>query len=117
MHKWGSYFGLVPKPIRDLASEIKNSGVGIIDINPGPLHKGCDKMMAFLINSAQEATDLQLCLDTPNPKAIETGLTVCTKKPIINGFSLEPHKMEKILPLAVESEAGRDSRIPATPGR
>ena len=93
------------KPIRDLASEIKSSGAKIIDLNPGPLRKNCNKMMAFLINSVQEATDLRLCLDTPNPEAIETGLTICKDKPIINGFSLEPHKMEKILPLAVESDA------------
>ncbi|OPX39684.1 MAG: hypothetical protein B1H13_09230 [Desulfobacteraceae bacterium 4484_190.3] len=96
---------MTPKPIQDLALKIKNSGAKIIDINPGLLHKGCDKMMAFLINAIQEVTDLQLCLDTPNPEAIKTGLTVCTNKPIINGFSLEPHKMEKILPLAVESDA------------
>lgn len=94
-----------PKPIQDLASEIKNSGAKIIDINPGPLRKDSDKMMAFLINSVQDATDLQICLDTPNPEAIAAGLAVCNDKPIINGFSLEPHKMEKVLPLAVESEA------------
>jgi len=94
-----------PKPIRDLVSEIKSSGAKIIDLNPGPLRKDCNKMMAFLINSVQDATDLQLCLDTPNPEAIETGLTICKDKPIINGFSLEPHKMEKVLPLAVESDA------------
>ncbi|MCD6306575.1 MAG: dihydropteroate synthase [Deltaproteobacteria bacterium] len=93
------------KPIRDLASRIKNSGANIIDINPGPLRKDCSKMMAFLINSVQDATHLRLCLDTPNPEAIETGLTICKDKPIINGFSLEPHKMEKILPLAVDSDA------------
>ena len=92
-------------PIRDLAFEIKSSGTKIIDLNPGPLRKHCNKMMAFLITAVQEATDLQLCLDTPNPEAIETGLTICKDKPIINGFSLEPHKMEKILPLAVEFDA------------
>jgi 5-methyltetrahydrofolate corrinoid/iron sulfur protein methyltransferase len=97
-----------PKPIQDLAFKIKNSGAGIIDINLGLLHKACDKMMAFLINAVQDVTDLQFCLDTPNPEAIKIGLTVCTNKPIINGFSLEPHKMEKILLLAVESEAGLD---------
>ena len=91
-----------PKPIQDLASEIKSSGAKIIDLNPGPLRKDCNKMMAFLIDSVQEVTDLRLCLDTPNPGAIETGLTICKDKPIINGFSLEAHKTEKILPLAVE---------------
>jgi 5-methyltetrahydrofolate corrinoid/iron sulfur protein methyltransferase len=94
-----------PKPIQDLAFKIEGLGARIIDINPGPLHRDCDKIISFLINSVQEATDLRLCLDTPNPEAIETGLTTCKDNPIINGFSLEPHKMEKILPLAVESEA------------
>ena len=93
-----------PAPIQDLALKITKSGARIIDINPGPIHKDREKKMAFLINSVQEATDLQLCLDSPDPETLRAGLTVCQKKPIINGFSLEPHKLEKILPLAIKYE-------------
>lgn len=59
-------------------------------------------MTAFLINTVQEATGLQLCLDSPAPEVLEAGLSFCRKKPIINGFSLEPHKLDKILSLAVQ---------------
>lgn len=79
-----------PEPIQDLALTIKKLGAKIIDINPGPLPKDCEKKMALLINSIQEVTDLRLCLDSPDPEAIEAGLAYCKQKPIINSFSLEP---------------------------
>ena len=93
-----------PGPVRDLVLKINKSGAKIIDINPGPMSKDREKKMAFLINTVQEATDLRLCLDSPDPDTLKAGLTACKKKPIINGFSLEPHKLDKILPLAVQYE-------------
>ncbi len=95
---------LDPGPIRDLTFKINKSGAKIIDINPGPMRKDREKKMAFLINTVQKATDLQLCLDSPDPETLKVGLAVCNKKPIINGFSLEPHKLKKILPLAIKHE-------------
>jgi hypothetical protein len=35
-----------------------------------------------------------LILDTTNPKALEAGLVKSKNKTIINGFSLEPAKLE-----------------------
>ena len=110
---------LDPEPILDLTLKIKKSGAKIVDINPGPLRKDRGKKMAFLINTVQEATGLQLCLDSPDPEVLEAGLAFCKKKPIINGFSLEPHKLDKILPLAVQYETevvgfllSPDSKVP-----
>jgi len=56
--------------------------------------------MAFMVEAVQDVCSLPLYLDTSNPSAIAAGLKVCREKPIINGFSLEPAKIEKILPLA-----------------
>jgi 5-methyltetrahydrofolate corrinoid/iron sulfur protein methyltransferase len=50
-------------------------------------------------------TGLPILLDTTNPKAMEAGLRVSLNPPIINGFSLEPKKLEFILPLAKQYNA------------
>jgi 5-methyltetrahydrofolate corrinoid/iron sulfur protein methyltransferase len=92
-----------PEPIQALARKIENAGANAIDINPGPLRKNCRKRMRFFLESVKQSTDLPLFLDSPNPLALETGLPVCTNKPVLNGFSMEPDKLENILPLAVRS--------------
>lgn len=89
-----------PLPIQDLAKRCDKAGADFIDINPGPLTRDGEKKMAFLVNTVQEVCGLPLSLDTSNPSAMAAGLEVCRVKPIINGFSLEPAKIEKILPLA-----------------
>lgn len=89
-----------PFPIQDLAKRCENAGADVIDINPGPLTRDGEKKMIFLVEAVQEVSNLTLSLDTSNPSAMAAGLQVCRKTPIINGFSLEPAKIEHILPLA-----------------
>ena len=96
---------LDPKPIQELVIACCNAGAQMIDINAGPLPREGDKKMAFLVNSVQEVCDLPIVLDTVNPLAIKAGLQAARNKVIINGFSLEPHKLEHILPLARKYQA------------
>ncbi len=49
------------------------------------------------METVQGVTDLPLLLDTTNPVALEAGLQQCRQKAIINGFSLEPDRLEYIL--------------------
>ncbi len=58
-------------------------------------------------------------MDTTNPEAMAAGLATARNKTIINGISLEPAKLEKILPLAKKYETDvigfllyPDSRVP-----
>ena len=95
---------LEPKPIMDIAKRSEHAGAHILDINPGPLLKEPEKKMRFLVESVQGTTDIQLSLDTNNPIALEAGLLLCQKKPIINGVSIEPGKLSEILPLAKKYE-------------
>jgi 5-methyltetrahydrofolate corrinoid/iron sulfur protein methyltransferase len=65
--------------------------------------------MAFVVNAVQEVTDLPLALDTTNVEAIEAGLKVAKRdkgKPIINSVSARPERMEALLPLAKQYDAG-----------
>jgi len=90
-----------PYPIQQLVKKCESAGAEAIDINSGPVSQNPGKM-AFLVQVIQDVTDLPVLLDSANPKAIEAGLKASNKTAIINGVSLEPVKLESILPLAKE---------------
>ncbi len=94
-----------PLPIQTLVRQCEHAGAQAIDINSGPLTRLPEKRFAFLVETVQEITSLPLLLDTTNPLAMEAGLAVCRRPAIINGFSLEPAKLERILPLAQKYDA------------
>jgi len=91
-----------PEPIRELVKNCVAAGAQAIDINPGPLGRNPESTMTFLVDVLQGVTNLPVLIDTPNPVVIEAALRCCKGKVIINGFSLEPAKLEAVLPLAKE---------------
>ncbi|GEM_PF-296555 len=88
--------------IRKMAARWQAAGARGIDINTGPLPREPEKTMSFLVETFAGACQLPLLLDTVNPAAIRAGLEVAAGRTIINGLSLQPEKLERILPLAVE---------------
>jgi 5-methyltetrahydrofolate corrinoid/iron sulfur protein methyltransferase len=94
-----------PEPIRTLARKCKDAGAQAIDVNSGPLSRDPEKKMAFLVDAVQEAVDLPILIDTTNPRAMKAGLQAAKNRAVINGFSLEPAKLEQILPLAGQFNA------------
>ena len=99
---YNALLNLDPLPVVEMVIKCEKKGADAIDINSGPLSKNPEKQMEFLIETVQSVTDLPIVIDTANPKAIKAGLRANKKKAIINGFSLEPHKIESILPLSYE---------------
>lgn len=91
-----------PEPLIVFAKKLADAGAEAVDINPGPLSRQPEEKMAFLVKTVQSAVSLPLLLDTTNPKALEAGLKISNNRTIINGFSLEPKKLEQILPLAAD---------------
>ncbi|MBW1706162.1 MAG: dihydropteroate synthase [Deltaproteobacteria bacterium] len=91
-----------PLPVQDLAKKCEAAGADILDINPGPLTRDGEEKMSFLVEAVQQVCNLPLSLDTSNPSAMAAGTKASREKPVINGFSLEPAKLEKILPLAAK---------------
>ena len=91
---------LDPAPVQDMVRRCVAAGADAVDINSGPLPRDPEKKMAFLVEAVQSVTDLPVLLDTTNPRALEAGLRASTGRTVINGFSLEPVKLERILPLA-----------------
>ena len=92
-------------PIADLALACRDAGARAIDINSGPLSREPEAKMRFLVEAVQTAVDLPLVMDTTNPRAMAAGLSACRGTAIINGVSLEPEKLRRILPLARQYDA------------
>jgi 5-methyltetrahydrofolate corrinoid/iron sulfur protein methyltransferase len=94
-----------PRPIRRRVSALEAAGAEAIDINTGPLGRTAVEQMAFIVDTVQQATALPLVVDTANPEAMAAGVRACRNPLVINGFSLEPQKLARILPLAVDRDA------------
>ena len=94
-----------PKPIQELAQAESKAGVDYLDLNIGPARKAGDELMSWLVETVQEVTDKPLSLDTTNPGAIEAGLKACRGKALINSVSLQPERLERLLPLTKKYNA------------
>ena len=108
-----------PLPIRDMATRCVAAGADALDINPGPLRKRPEERMRFLVETVRAVTDLPLLIDTVNPTAIAAALETASGRVVINGFSLSPDRLERILPLAVQHDTeiigyllGPDGHVP-----
>ncbi|MBI4297145.1 MAG: dihydropteroate synthase [Chloroflexi bacterium] len=86
--------------IQDIARRQVKAGAGRLDLNIGPQRKAGPEIMTWMVETVQEATDTPLSLDTTNALAMEAGLKVCKKQPLINSTDATPERMAAMLPLA-----------------
>lgn len=78
-----------------------DAGAHYIDVNAGTFAgKEADKLK-WIVEAVQEVTDLPLSIDSPDPAVIQAILPMVKKTPMINSITLEPSRMEGILPLVV----------------
>ena len=96
---------LDPEPIRKLVKRFESAGADFIDINPGHLSRKNEDRMAFLVETVQSTTNLRLILDSSDPRLLEIGLGVAKDNPILSALSMEPTKLQGILPLAKSSNS------------
>ena len=114
-----------PEPIRQMVSACMVAGAQAIDINSGPLSREPEEKMTFLVRTVRETVDLPIVLDTANPRAMAAGLAAGGQKTMINGVSLEPDRLRRMLPLARQYDCdiisyliGPDGHVPTdAPGR
>jgi 5-methyltetrahydrofolate corrinoid/iron sulfur protein methyltransferase len=92
-------------PIEDMARKQTEAGVDLLDLNIGPARKQGDELMAWITEVVQNASDLQLSLDTTNMDAMEAGLKVAKQRPLINSVSLQPDRMARGIGLAKQYNA------------
>ncbi|MEJ2586645.1 MAG: dihydropteroate synthase [Deltaproteobacteria bacterium] len=91
-----------PGQLNEWVRRIEAADARMMDLNTGPLGKGAAQKMTFLVRAVEAITELPLLIDTANPEAMRAGVGVARGKVILNGFSMEPDKLERILPLAAE---------------
>ena len=74
----------------------------VLDVNVG--YPGVDdaELLPQAVIALQESFDIPLCLDSPNPKAIEAALKVARGKCLINSVNAEEASLQRLLPIARE---------------
>ena len=63
--------------------------------------------MEFLVDAVQQVTSARLILDSPKARILERGLRARGRQtPVLNALSLEPEKLNEMLPLAANHGTG-----------
>ncbi len=83
------------------ASQIK-AGADVLDVNVGFPGVDDEKLLPETVLAIKSKFDIPLCLDSPNPKAIEAALKVAGGKCLINSVNGEERSLGAILPVAKE---------------
>lgn len=92
--------------IQKIAKEQVEAGAHYLDVNCGTKVFNEVETMEWLVNIIQEVAEVSLCIDSPNPKALEAGLALCKfGQPMINSITDEKERVEAVLPLAMKYKA------------
>ena len=88
--------------VLELAESQIMAGADVLDVNVG--FPGVDdaKLLPETIKHLQSHFNIPLCLDSPNPKAIEAALKVIDGKCLINSVNGEEKSMNALLPIIKE---------------
>jgi len=88
--------------VLELAESQIKAGADILDVNVG--FPGVDdvKLLPLTILAILAKFDVPICIDSPNPKAIEAALKVAGGKCLINSVNGEEKSMNALLPVAKE---------------
>lgn len=81
------------------------AGADYIDVNAGTFVGEEAEHLKWVVEVVQGVTDLPLCIDSPDPEVIKAMLPLVHKTPMINSITLEPTRLEGILPLVAEHKA------------
>ncbi len=86
--------------VHELATSQIEAGADVLDVNVGYPGVDDESLLPETVKSIQEKFDIPLCLDSPNPKAIEAALRVAKGKCLINSVNGEEKSLQAILPVA-----------------
>jgi 5-methyltetrahydrofolate corrinoid/iron sulfur protein methyltransferase len=92
-------------PIVEMAKHEEKVGIDYLDLNIGPSRKAGQEVMGWIVKLVQGVVSKPLSLDTTNPDAMEAGLKVHKGKALINSVSLQPERLERVLPMAKNYDA------------
>ncbi len=79
-----------------------SAGANYIDVNAGTFVGEEAAKLKWIVEAVQEATELPLSIDSPDPEVIRAVMPLVKRTPMINSITLEPSRIEGVLPLVVE---------------
>jgi len=86
----------------ELAKSQISAMADLLDVNVGYPGVDDEELLPQAVIALQDNFDIPLCLDSPNPRAIEAALKVAKGKCLINSVSAEEASLQKLLPVAHE---------------
>jgi 5-methyltetrahydrofolate--homocysteine methyltransferase len=95
--------------IQQIAKDEHEAGADYIDVNAGVFVGKEPEYLEWLVKTVQAAVEAPCCIDSPDPKAIETALAVHNGVAMINSISLEKERYDSLLPIV----AGTDLKVVA----
>lgn len=95
--------------IQTVARDEFDAGANYIDVNAGMFVGKEPEYLKWLVETVQAAVEAPCCIDSPDPDAIEAGLSVHKGTPMINSISLEKDRYDKLMPIL----AGTDLKVVA----
>ncbi len=87
--------------IQKVAMDQEAAGANYIDVNAGIFVDEEETYLKWLVNIVQEVVSIPCCIDSPNPKAIESALEVHKgdQPAMINSISMESDRYEQLMPI------------------
>jgi 5-methyltetrahydrofolate corrinoid/iron sulfur protein methyltransferase len=85
--------------IQNEAKAQDEAGADYIDVNAGAFAGEEPECLRWVVEVVQKATDLPLSIDSPDPAVIQGVLPLLERPPMINSITLEPARLNHILPL------------------
>jgi 5-methyltetrahydrofolate--homocysteine methyltransferase len=99
------------------------AGADVISVNVGVVGREQVALLPCAVETIQNAVEVPLSIDTPDPEALAAALKVYQGKPLVNSVSGEEKSLSQVLPLIAEHGAAvvglcvNEDGIPADPAR
>lgn len=90
--------------IRSEANQQVEAGADILDVNVGATGVDEVSLLPAAVKAIMEVTDVPLCLDSSNPRALEAALRVYQGRALVNSVTAEESSLNDILALVKEHQ-------------
>ncbi|MFZ7104223.1 MAG: methyltetrahydrofolate cobalamin methyltransferase [Peptococcaceae bacterium] len=93
--------------IQEIAHKQVEAGADYIDANCGTQVHNEPEVMTWLVKTILDKVSAPVCIDSPNPQALQAGLASINNscQPMINSISAETKRFSEVIPLVVEYQA------------
>ena len=91
--------------LQSMAKELASAGADMINIQTSRDGSGDEETLPMVTEIVQQASELPLCLDSRNVKALRKAVPFCSEPPIINYLSADEKDPEDLFSLVRETKS------------